>query len=328
MSKQKTRYPFAYREAYGEQPVEVRGMSNSRTEYYWTQLEKMVMSLVDIECPKEWDKDYVREGLLLKGMICVTEVDGGVVLPLKCGAYGVNVFNRATNVVIANPVIGSFERVIGKDCELIYLQQKQGARFRNLRPVISLFAQKLANCDSAIDVNLFNSKTPYIFQAPSSQVAESFKAMFDEVNEGNPAVFIDEELGKMLGSGDNDSLYMVNVKNNFVADLVQNEKMQIINEFLTTVGINTANRSKREREVVDEVNANNMEVECNVKLWKQNVEDCVERVNAMFPEVGLKITFPYYEAMESDNRPDADEVGQPEEKGEDSDKEGKEDESD
>lgn len=308
MSKSKRKYPLASHEAYGMEPINVSGFGNYRTEYYTTQLEKMAMGMVDIECSPAWDKDYIREALLLKGVLTVTETDSGVLLPLKCGATGVNVFNRATTVIVANPVVGSFEREIGVNCEIIYLQQKQGSRFRNLRNIITVYAQKLANCDSAIDINLFNSKTPYIFKAPNQQVAESFKAMFDEINQGNPGVFIDEEIGKMLSGGDNNSMYLINVKNNFVADLVQNEKAQIINEFLTTIGINTANRTKREREVVDEVNANNMEVECNVKLWKQNVEDCVAKVNKMFPEANLKITFPYYEAMvksnESDVRPD------------------------
>ena len=90
-------------------------------------------------------------------------------------------------------------------------------------------------------------------------------------------------------------------KENFVADVVQNEKLQIMNEFLTTIGINTANTTKREREIVDEVNANNIERQANIKLWKQNVEECCDKVNEMFPEAGLKITFPYYED-ESVNR--------------------------
>ena len=303
MAKKK-KFAEAIREAYGIEPTQVNGIFNARTDYYMVQLQRIALSMIDVEFNKElvsWDKDYIREALLLKGLFTVTKDNSGIVLPLKCGATGINVFNRATTVIVANPVIGSFEREIGTDCEIVYLQQKQGSRFRNLVPIITLFSQKLANCDAAIDINLFNSRTPFIFQAATPQVAESFKAMYDEIAEGNPAVFVDESMGNLLQNEQGSNVIVFKGKENFIADLVQTEKQQIINEFLTTIGINTANTSKRERQIVDEVNANNLEIEANLKLWKQNVEDGVERVNKMFPEVGLRITFPYYEEMKKEN---------------------------
>ena len=303
MAKKK-KFAEAIREAYGIEPTQVNGIFNARTDYYMVQLQRIALSMIDVEFNEElvsWDKDYIREALLLKGLFTVTKDNSGIVLPLKCGATGINVFNRATTVIVANPVIGSFEREIGTDCEIVYLQQKQGSRFRNLVPIITLFSQKLANCDAAIDINLFNSRTPFIFQAATPQVAESFKAMYDEIAEGNPAVFVDESMGNLLQNEQGSNVIVFKGKENFIADLVQTEKQQIINEFLTTIGINTANTSKRERQIVDEVNANNLEIEANLKLWKQNVEDGVERVNKMFPEVGLRITFPYYEEMKKEN---------------------------
>ena len=207
---------------------------------------------------------------------------------------------------MANPVVGSFERAIGVDCELVYLQQKQGPRFRNLKPIITLYAQKLANCDAAIDINLFNTRVPYIFQASDTKVAESFKAMYDEIAQGNPAVFVDESMGNLLPNSQGSNVTVFKGKENFVADIVQTEKAQIMNEFLTTIGINTANTTKKERQIVDEVNANNVEIKASIKLWKQNVEDCCKRVNKMFPEAGLKITFPYY-TEQSVDRPESNE---------------------
>lgn len=304
MAKRK-KYLEAIEEAYGIEPTNVVGVFNARTDYYAMQLQRTALSIVDVEYNEEvnnWDKDYIREALLIKGLFEVSNTDKGVLLPLKCGATGVNCFNRATTVIVANPVVGSFERTIGEDCEIVYLQQKQGSRFRNLVPIITLYAQKLANCDAAIDINLFNSRLPFIFQAPSEQVAESFKAMYDEIAQGNPAVFVDTEIGNILQNSEGSNIYMFKGKENFIADIVQNAKVQIMNEFLTAIGINTNNSSKRERQIVDEVNANNIEIKANIKLWKQNVEECCERVNKMFPDAGLKITFPYYEEIESVNR--------------------------
>lgn len=290
----------AFKEAYGIEPTNVNGQWNARTEFHKCQLQRIAFGIVDIDynaVVNTWDKDYIREGLLLKGVFTVTEDNDGILLPLKCGISGVNVFNRGTDVIIANPVVGSFERTIGKDCEIVYLQQKQGSRFRSLTPIIDVYAQRLANCDAAIDINLFNTRLPYIFQASSTEVAESFKAMYDEISQGNPAVFIDENIGKLLQNQDGSNLYMFKGKENFISDLVQNEKLAIMDEFKTLIGINSANTTKRERMIVDEVNSNNIEVEADIKLWVQNVNDCVNRVNKMFPTAGLKITFPFYERM-------------------------------
>lgn len=322
MGKKKLAPYEALKEAYGIEPTNVVGIFNARTDFYSVQLQRTSFAIVDVEYNEDamnWDKDYIREGLLLKGFFSVTNDDNGVTLPLKCSVSGVNVFNRGTTAIFANPVVGSFERTIGVDCELVYLQQKQGSRFRSLQPIITTFAQKLANCDAAIDINLFNSRLPYIFQAPSEEVANSFKAMYDDIALGNPAVFVDEQLGQLLQNKEGSNVYMFKGKENFIADMIQNEKMQIMNEFLTTIGINTANTTKRERQVVDEVNANNVEIMANLKLWKQNVEDCVKRVNKMFPECGLKISFPYYEAMLKES------VDRPEKGGEDDDTIGRSD---
>ena len=320
MAKKK-KFAEAIREAYGIEPTQVNGIFNARTDYYAVQLQRIALSIVDVEYNDDlytWDKDYIREALLIKGLFTVTNDDNGITLPLKCGPTGINVFNRATRVIVANPVIGSFEREIGTDCEIVYLQQKQGSRFRNLVPIITLFSQKLANCDAAIDINLFNSRLPFIFQAPTPAVAESFKAMFDDISEGNPAVFVDESMGNLLQNENGSNVIVFKGKENFIADVVQIEKQQIMNEFLTTIGINTANTSKRERQIVDEVNANNLEIEACIKLWKQNVEDCVDRVNKMFPDVNLRITFPYYEEMKKENE-QAGQPAEPMQKGGDSD---------
>lgn len=302
----------ALKEAFGIEPTNVVGIFNARTDYYAVQLQRTAFSICDVEFNEEavnWDKDYIREGLLINGVFSVTNDDSGVTLPLKCSVSGVNVFNRGTTCIFANPVVGSFERTIGEDCEIVYLQQKQGSRFRSIQPIITTFSQKLANCDAAIDINLFNSRLPYIFQAPSEEVANSFKAMYDDIALGNPAVFVDEQLGQLLQNKEGSNVYMFKAKENFIASDVQNAKMQIMNEFLTTLGINTANTTKRERQVVDEVNANNVEIMANIKLWKQNVEDCVKKVNKMFPDCGLKITFPYYEEMVKEQSVDRREEG-------------------
>lgn len=296
-NNKKKKYYTARRDAYATTPEDVHGIWNDRTSFWYDELRKKLFGVVNVDTTSEWDKDYIRDALLIRGVFTVTKDNNGILLPLRCNAHGVNVFNRATNATIANPVVGSFERTVGEDCELVYLEQRRSSRFTNFNKMLWIYAQRLANCDASIDVNITNCKTPQIFKAANNNVAESFKAMYDEISKGNPAVFVDESIGT-LTTGSESDMFMLKVKESFIADVIQNEKCAIMNEFLTMIGINTANTTKRERMVTDEVNSNNIDVKNNIKLFKENVEDCLKRVKKLFPECDLTITFPYWEEME------------------------------
>ena len=63
------------------------------------------------------------------------------------------------------------------------------------------------------------------------------------------------------------------VKNTYIADMVQAEKRAIYNEFLTQIGINNAAEEKRERLLVDEVNSNNDELMINMSYCYKNIPD-------------------------------------------------------
>ena len=55
--------------------------------------------------------------------------------------------------------------------------------------IVSYYADLLALATESLAVNITNSKLAYVFACQDKTVAESFKKMFDQINEGNPAVF-------------------------------------------------------------------------------------------------------------------------------------------
>lgn len=275
----------------GIKPENVHAQYTLRTEYYWWILLNTVKGIFEIECPEKWDKDYMLEALLIKGFFGVTETTAGV-LPLKCGLTGVNCFNRPTKAVFANPVLGNFNREIDKDCVIVSLH---GSGFRRgIVPIINETAEKLASCDGAIDVNLINSKTAHVFGAASKKEAESLKAMMDEISRGEPAVFVQDTIVDKLGT----SFFKTDVKQNFVADVIQIEKRKILEEFLTQFGINNANTDKRERLNADEVNSNNMELLVNTQYWYNNLQEACDKVNKMYPGMNFHIRMPYRDKEE------------------------------
>lgn len=271
----------AIREAMRLEPDDVDAQLTARTEFYREELIRRVKGHMEIKCPENWDKTYIKESLIIhEGYFCVTEKESNP-LPLRCSAYGVSYCERPTNVVVANPVLGSFTREIGTDCELVYLEGR-GTGFKNMHSLLDVYSQKLASCDKAIDVNLFNTMTSLIFAVKNGKVAQAIRAMFAKISKGEPAVFIDRD----TELNDPSNIISLRAKENYIADLVQIEKDKIMDEFLTAVGINNANTEKRERLITDEVNANNDEVINNAAEWNETLSDCCARVRKMFPNIG------------------------------------------
>lgn len=274
--------------AYGVQPTDVNGQLTVRTEFYKNKLKQIIKGLFEIKCPDTWDKDYFLDVLLFEGKVCITNTAAGVV-PLRCSTFGVNMYNRASGINIANPVLGELTRTKDVDAVLFYLIDDKW--FNDLNPIVDIYAEKLASADAAIEVNLMNSKVAWVCFCDSTKQAQEMKHVYDMISRGEPAVFVGNRPENAASTYD---FFNSNVKNNYVADLIQTEKKSIMNEFLTLIGINNANTEKKERLIVDEVNGNNDEIECNIKLIKNNIQDCEKRTNAMFGDI-LHIGMPYWE---------------------------------
>ena len=209
---------------------------------------------------------------------------------MNCHPFGVNMYYKPTSFNIANPVLGSFTKTIGIDGELIYLEEVPGvnSQFKTIRPLLTKYAYQLTACDKCIDQSLMNSGVAAIFSASSKKAAESYRAMYDDISMGKPAVFVDEELN--LTSPNSRNLQYTPAKDNFVCDKVQIEKRCIIEEFLTAIGVNNANTSKRERLNTDEVNSNNDECYIATAVWKRNLKETTDKAKKLFPSLEFSIT--------------------------------------
>ena len=262
---------------FSRKPKDVDGVMNTSAMYYKDYLLKKIFGRFAFEnVPKTWDIDYMLDALFLEGYFCVTDTEVGVV-PLKCGLTGINIYNHPTQAIIANPVLGNFERTINLDCVVVKLQ----ANWQGVFNLINRYSTMLAMCDSSICVNLMNTKVSFVFGASSKAQSETFKQLYDKISCGEPAVYMKDGLSE-------EQLFVIPAKQNFVADDVQILKRKIIDEFLTEIGINNTNLDKRERLTDDEVRANDLEVTANIQHWIDNISIGVKEINAMF---GLDIRF-------------------------------------
>ena len=292
MSRREKNIPFddLLRNFFARKPKDVDGVANTSSIYYRNKLFRLFLQRYVIEnMPKTWEFDYFNEHLFIDGVIGVTDTSAGI-LALKCGLTGIGIFEQPTKTIYANPVLGNFERTIGEDCEIIRLQYN----YQGIGWILDRYATLLAMCDSSIAVNLMNTKVSWVFGATDKTQAETFKAIYDDITQGKPAVFTsNQNVGNLK-----EQMFVMPAKQNFIADDVQLLKRKILNEFLTDIGINNTNLDKRERLTDDEVNANNDEVLANIYHWYDNINDGITKVNNMFG-LSLKCTIRDYGRKEA-----------------------------
>lgn len=309
----------ALQSAFGRKPTDVSALDNVSTGYYFQYLLRLLKGIFDIKAPEYWDTDFILDTLLLDGVFGIFE-NNSEPLAMNCHPFGVNMYYKPTSFNIANPVLGTFTKTIGIDGAIIYLEEDPGinANFRTARPLLANYAYKLAECDKCISQSLMNSGVAAIFSASSKKAAESYRYMYDEIQQGKPAVFVDEELG--LASGNSRNLQYTPAKDNYICDKVQIEKRCIIEEFLTAIGVNNANTSKRERLNSDEVNSNNDECYIATDVWRRNLRETTEHARKLFPNLEFSITIKDLSII--DNSPSNPKPGEKREGNESEDKEG------
>lgn len=259
-------------------PKNVKGQINATTFYWERYLLRLVFGAFDFNgCPDDWDKDYMMSHLFIDGFFTITDTSAGV-LPLACGVSGVNVFNRPTTANIANVVLGMLTRTIDVDCAMIKLQYN----YMGIMDCINRAADLLASCDKGIAVNLINSMATMIMFADDKTQAATMQKMYDDMSAGVPAVFVKRS---QVQKSD---VYFNNVKNNFVADDIQIVQRKIVDQFLTSIGINNANTDKRERMIRAEAESNDVEVQASVEHWLECVNKGLEVANRLY---GLNLEF-------------------------------------
>lgn len=261
-------------------PSTVHTQNTHLVAYFRRYLLQKAMSVFKWTMPKQWDKDYFLYCLYCWGFIAVLDTPRYGVIPQGCGLKGYNVFYRPREVIVTNPLFyprKTVIRTIDVDCVLFKLQPDYGS----IMDLINYYAEQMALCAEAKDVNLINSKLSYVFAAESKTAAESMKKLYDRIASGEPAVVVD----KALISDDGKAKWMPfeqNVGQNYIVSDILSDMRKIEAQFNTDIGIPNANTDKRERLNTDEVNANNVETANRCEMWLDSLKECCGKVKEMF----------------------------------------------
>ena len=259
------------------QPANMHILSTRMGRFYQRYLLKKALSVFKWTLPEWWDENYFLYVLYCRGFAAIFDTPEFGVIPQQCGLQGYNVFYRPTNVIIANPLLGTKTLRIDKDAVLMQLQPD----YMGVLDLCGHYASKMALASSAIDQNLWHTKIATIFFAGSDAEQQSIKKAYDRMSDGDPMVVVRKHLRDENGNLAYE-VFNRDVKSSYIISDLIADLRKIEAEFDTRIGVPNANTDKRERLITDEVNANNVETHILADMWMDSIQDGIRKAKDLF----------------------------------------------
>ncbi len=261
-------------------PSGVQTVNNLTAAFYSRYLMKRAISAIKFSIPAEWDKDYFAYTMFCRGFGVVIKQERFGVIFQGCTLYGRNVYYQPTRAMTANPLYTAPSQgwIIGKNCEVVKLQPD----FCGIMDIVETYAARLALAYEAWQMNTQNSKLAYIIGADNKSGAQTFEKLFDKIQSGVPAVATGNNMMDKDGKP-RWTTFSNDLRQNYISPEISADMRSIMSEFDSFVGIpSNPGAEKKERQIVDEVNANNVETDTLLDLMVETLNDSFSRVNAMF----------------------------------------------
>lgn len=219
---------------------------------YWTRIKEIAVNLFVWEgLPETVDPRFLEVTLFERGAILGfnDEYIGSLALPFVGGnpidVYGIPVNRRAY-------AWNGYNYYGNKNNSVICWNN---FTHTPAAPTVAIYAERLADIDRSIDVNVRSQKTPLAVLCEDHERLSYLNAYKDY--DGNvPVIFGSKNL-------DLKNITVLNTQAPFVSLDLQTLKKQMFNEVLTYLGINNTASEKKERQVATEAIASQGAVEAN-----------------------------------------------------------------
>lgn len=257
---------------------------NSASYYYhWRSLYQRVISTLDFTIPKTWNMDYFQ--------YCVWILGYSLILPTARWGYvcqhgdlrNIGVMYEPTKAIVNTQFINESDLTLWKDCGIVRLSPD----YVGVADIIDFYAKKFSLIDASYNVSLINTKIPYIVAAKNKSYADTFKAIMDKVNQGEPLVVYEKMKRKESNGLEEDKepwdFLDLHAGENYITDKLAEQYRIIMDQFDTEIGIpNLQQSNKKERLISNEIETNNAETSSRLTTFINTLERSIERTNDLF----------------------------------------------
>ena len=249
-----------------------KNLNNYTYTHYYYELTLLALSLFEWEgLPNNINEKWIEKYLFSNGeCMFFKDPDLGLMVS-KTTKQGLNVYNEPIELY---PVASNYHNVkgykVGKECVLIRNNDLSiPTEFK-----VNLYAYRLAEITRTQDININAQKTPILIKCSDKQKL-TLKNVYNQYQGNEPVIFGDK-------TADWKELEVLKTDAPIIFDKLQLQKHQVMNEFLTMIGVNNANQDKKERLVDDEVQANNESVETFFNSMLKAREWACKEINRIF----------------------------------------------
>lgn len=243
---------------------------------YYSRLKSIALSVFEWDgLPDTCSARFLEDTLFHYGQAVFVEDPSMSFLNLKVNAASeLNVYNEPIRYRAYST--GYSAEYSADECVII----RNTPLSRSTESTIINYAERLAELEQAIAINCNAQRTPILIKC-DEKTRKSLETIYAQFDGNKPVIFASKGLVE-------NPLEVLKTDAPFVADRLREEKRAVWNEALEFLGINTnPSDKKKERLIVNEVNANNEQIDIQFQTMLAEREAACERINEMF---GLSVS--------------------------------------
>lgn len=255
------------------QPSSVKGVWNAATQRHKRYLYTKLYYVYKLTIPEQWPLNWFRFWLFQFGSIAAiyTKELGWFSTPYS--VTGLDAYYQPSSISVANHLLKNVKAgKIGVNAEIIRIMDD----YYSLDDLVTAYAEELAQIDKDFNVNLMNVNTALLAEAESPKKAAEIKEAYEEATTGKPLVVIKE---RKKGAQESDLRTMMpSPKSNYIGGELLQARRNVVNQFLTDIGIPNFNMEKRAQQNKDEISENDDETKAICTIIRDNVQQCFDRL--------------------------------------------------
>lgn len=238
-------------------------------------LEKCFDMYVYTGLPESLPAAQIETRLIMQGYCAIFKHPTAGIVCSYGGLSGVDKYFLPTDFVYAQPALGSGNLKIHENCAVIWNSQVDQYERGGLYELVNRYARMLADLDSSISIMTVNYRSTFNHVVASDQVARTVDEAMKKIEAGERYTINQKSIIDMYKT-----VPWSDEKSGKIQELID-AKEQILGAFLSEIGVKTS-KNKREREITDEVAADNQLLTINVEDLEKWRKMGVEEVNKMF----------------------------------------------
>lgn len=224
--------------------------------------------------------DFIMRKLWFEGSVaCFAEkfTKDLIFAPFAAQTYNIYDFPEKVQLINIRAVtfIPTTPQLVNKDVVLLYAQPNHKA----IRMIVDDYIDRIVNVEMVINTNLSTHKIPFLYAVNPQDEAKA-KDVVTRILNDEPVIFMD------FNELQNVQALITNTP--YIIDKLYQYKISLENELLTYLGIDNAPDEKKERLIVDEVNANNALINANRSVVLTQLEDFCDKVNEILVTEGIE----------------------------------------